>query len=230
MQNTIERIRTDANKPTTAENLNFSRIILIGCGGVGSFIAQHLGLVIGVEALLLVDGDTYERKNTNRQALAFGALQDYKVEALLRSIGQPVHINSIDVVSEYITESNWDDMLNEFNPTLIICAVDNDEARKLIFAKNNEHAILWGANELWTPQAGLSLPSRPWNPMEAFQAAEEAGTACGIQTVHANACAASMAMQLLHMHASEHEDSNKLPVFMSKQSNERTFTMTRNEI
>lgn len=229
MQTTIEPGNgTPAADAPTHGPIDISRIILIGCGGVGSFIAQYLGLVIGVEALLLVDGDKFERKNTNRQALAFKGIGEFKVDSLLASLE---HANcQVDSSAHFIDEENWQRYIEVFDPTLIISAVDNDKARRLIFAENANYPILWGANELWTPQAGISLPQKPWSPLEAFQAAEEAGTACGIQTVHANACAAAMAMQLLMMHSTDHEQWDKLPVFMSKQSGERMFSMTAKEI
>lgn len=228
MQTNHAEPRTPVDESQTSSPVNISKILLIGCGGVGSFIAQYLGLVIGVDTLMVVDGDTFERKNTNRQALAFAGINERKVDALARSM--PFAKPDIETLDEFITEDNWAKILNDFDPTLIISAVDNDKARKLIFAEKERFPILWGANELWTPQAGISLPQKPWSPLEAFQAAEEAGTACGVQTVHANACAAAMAMQLLMMHSTDHEQWDKLPMFMSKQSGERLFYMTASEI
>ncbi len=225
---TADAIPTEA-QGDTKECLNISRIILVGAGGVGGFIAQHLGLLVGCSNLLIIDGDTFERTNTARQGFAKDNLGMFKAEATADYIDS-LGALECSSINEFITEDNWDSILTDFQPTLLISAVDNDKARKLIFSKKEELPILWGANELWTPQAGVSLPQKPWSPLEAFQAAEAAGTACGIQTVHANACAASMAMQLLSLHASEHEQWDKLPLFISKASNEPLFQMFANEI
>lgn len=219
------RDATDAPNPI---EIGPKRIILIGAGGVGGFIAQHLGILSGLEALCIVDGDSFERSNTSRQGFAAASLGENKASAICHSL--PLAGIDIWPVEEFITPENWDRILEEAKPDLLICAVDNDDARKLIFSKKEEYAILWGANELWSPQAGISFPQKPWSPLEAFESAESAGIACGVQTVHANACAASMAMQLLHLHASPHEQTEKLPIFISKQSGERFFHMTLEDI
>lgn len=204
------------------------RIILIGAGGVGGFIAQHLGILSGLEVLCIVDGDSFERGNTSRQGFAAANLGQNKALAIAEAM--PIGEAQVWGIDEFITPGNWDSILTHAYPDLLICAVDNDEARKLIFDKKDKYPILWGANELWSPQAGISFPQKPWSPLEAFESAESAGIACGMQTVHANACAASMAMQLLHLHSSPHEQTEKLPIFISKQSGERFFTMTLDDI
>lgn len=224
-----------ANAATTNENLESkridpSRILIIGAGGVGGFICQHIGLLTNVEAFCIADGDNFERSNTSRQGHAQSAIGSNKAEATVFALDSYSPIPCIEPWEEFVKEGNVDELLNKFQPSLIILAVDNDEARKLIFSRNQEYDILWGANELWTPQAGISLKESPWSPLEAFKSAEATGTACGIQTVWANACAASMAMELLALHASEHEKRENLPIFMSKQSNEPTFYMSQNEL
>lgn len=210
-------------QPEAAYKPNISRIMLIGAGGVGGFLAHHLGLLTEAKELMIVDGDSFERSNMSRQGIAFTGNGENKAEATQRSlIGLPPRVIAND---QFITEDNFNQFLEEFQPTLLVSAVDNDEARRLIFAKNKELPILWGANELWSPQAGISLPIKPWSPLEAFQSAEASGHACGLQTVHANSCAAAMAAMLLALHASPHEQSEKLPIFMSKMEGEKIFQM-----
>jgi len=211
-----------------AKEISTSRIILVGAGGVGGFIAKHLGLLIGVEAILIIDGDKFEAKNRDRQMFSIGKEGWGKADIVSRAIAATTkaEVTSLD---EFITVESFKKIVADFEPTLIISAVDNDKAREAIFAHNAEMPILWGANELWTPQAGLSVPWKPWNPMVAFKAAE-AGTGCNAQTVHANSCAAGMAMMLLSMYASGHEDTEKLPIFLSKGGNSPLFQMFQNEI
>jgi len=232
MQATAKPIQRQGHTPTDhqvrSEKLDTSRIILVGAGGVGSFIAQYLGLLVGVEAILIIDGDTFERKNTDRQGLAAGNIGEDKVDAVAKALSHSPALILTD--NQFIDEQNFPEIIKSFQPTLLISAVDNDKARKAIWAHNKDLPILWGANEQWTPQAGLSLPQKPWNPMEAFSPADAAGPGCNIQTVWANATAASMAGMLLGMHASDHEKWDKLPIFLSKSENEMMFQMFANEL
>ena len=51
------------------EKLKNSKIVLFGLGGVGSYIAEALARV-GVGNLIIVDGDTVDITNINRQLIA----------------------------------------------------------------------------------------------------------------------------------------------------------------
>lgn len=217
-----------ADRNQKAKTVRLDRIILVGAGGVGGFIAKHLGLLIGVEQICIIDGDTFETKNRDRQMFSFGKEGWGKAQIVAKAVSDNTTAR-VTAIEEFITEESFEKTVKEFKPTLIISAVDNDEARKAIFAHNESIPILWGANELWTPQAGISLPWKPWSPMEAFKPAE-AGEGCNAQTVHANSCAAGMAMMLLSMYSSGHEDTEKLPIFLSKSSNRPIYQMLQDEI
>lgn len=194
------------------------RVLQVGLGGVGAAIAQSLNLIS--QNLFLVDGDTYEPKNEARQAFSIGNQDANKAELIAEHL-KTVNANcAIEAIPEYITDENWDDIVADIKPTLIVCCVDNDAARELIFDYREQHPILWAANEIWDPQAGLSTPKWSWNPMEFFQAAEGNNEGCGVQTVHANIAAASMALQLLHTNLAPQEadlaKKDELPVFEAR--------------
>lgn len=46
-----------------------SRVLVVGCGGLGGYLVEFLGR-IGVGRITVVDGDTFEESNLNRQLLA----------------------------------------------------------------------------------------------------------------------------------------------------------------
>lgn len=200
-------------------------ILMIGAGGVGAPLAIALSNVSS--HLHIMDHDTYEISNITRQPVAKGQIGVRKVDALLQAL-EPWRGGKIHAIPEKLTEDNVQEILLHTKPDLIVCAVDNDEARKIIWELRDRFDILWGANEQWTPQAGLSRKEEPWNPMEAFKPAEEAGgPICGAQTVHANLCAAALAQFTLLSYLYEEEEPW---AFVSKQEKERLFTMTRKDL
>jgi molybdopterin/thiamine biosynthesis adenylyltransferase len=63
-----------------------SRVVIIGLGGLGGYVAQTLARS-GVGSLVLVDGDVFEQTNLNRQAFStIRTLGENKAEAALEKI------------------------------------------------------------------------------------------------------------------------------------------------
>lgn len=74
-----------------------STVAVVGQGGLGGYVTEALARV-GVGCLILIDGDTFEESNLNRQLLSTEALLDVpKVEAARQRV---MEINSsVDVVA-----------------------------------------------------------------------------------------------------------------------------------
>jgi tRNA A37 threonylcarbamoyladenosine dehydratase len=60
---------------------------IIGCGGVGSAIVPSFCLLKSPGDLTLIDGDTIERKNLNRQMFDAGQIGLNKAQALAGRYG-----------------------------------------------------------------------------------------------------------------------------------------------
>jgi len=196
-----------------------SRILQIGAGGVGGPIAQSLAMI--ADELTIADGDEFEAKNNSRQPFSRGK------EGINKAVSMAEDLKAKDCkiqpYPEFIKQANLKQVLDAVKPTLIVLCVDNDEARKLIFAERENYPILWGANEQWDPQAGLTTPTFCWNPMEYFAPADGnngGADGCGIQTIHANIAAAAMAINLLHTWLAPQESPRarlgKLPCFVAQ--------------
>ncbi len=69
------------------------KLILLGVGGVGSFALDAL-YNTGIKNITIVDFDTYEESNLNRQMGSFGNIGRIKVEALKEKYPEvtPIHI------------------------------------------------------------------------------------------------------------------------------------------
>lgn len=116
-------------------------IYIIGCGGVGSWLAPSINLLLFKEKITLIDGDDLEEKNLNRQLFSESDIGRNKADALaekykVKSIAQYYSIGMMEH-----SPSDW----------LLVC-VDNNPARisalqscdtfgcKAIFAANETHS------------------------------------------------------------------------------------------
>ncbi|MCT2564515.1 tRNA threonylcarbamoyladenosine dehydratase [Chryseobacterium herbae] len=97
------------------EKLNKANVLVIGLGGVGSFAAEFLARA-GVGHMTIVDGDTVDITNINRQ-----------LPALRSTVGQ----HKVEVVAERLLDINPDLKLvkiNEFlNPERMDEVLDSDK-------------------------------------------------------------------------------------------------------
>ncbi len=94
-----------------------TKIILLGVGGVGSFALDAL-YNTGIKNITIVDFDTYEESNMNRQLGSHGNIGRIKVEALKEKYPEvtPIHVK---ITPEWIDEFNFDEY------DLILDAIDD---------------------------------------------------------------------------------------------------------
>jgi len=118
--------------------LNGARVMVVGLGGVGGCTSEYL-VRMGVGSLVLVDPDTIELSNFNRQAQShMGTLGERKIDAAserFRSInpsinvtGLPVRINATDdpaVVADVLALAECD---------LIVDAIDDIAGKGVLIA------------------------------------------------------------------------------------------------
>ncbi len=116
---------------------NFS-IIVVGCGGTGSFVAEGLcRLLIGSDIpILLIDPDRVEQQNLIRQNFYEGDLGKFKSQALAERLSRQFHRRIAYSVYPYMPDligENWGGGLR--SPAIqgiIIGCVDNADARRQI--------------------------------------------------------------------------------------------------
>ena len=85
------------------------KLILLGVGGVGSFALDAL-YNTGITNITIVDFDTYEESNLNRQMGSFGNIGRIKVEALKEKypLVTPIHIK---ITPEWIDDFDFSSKL-----------------------------------------------------------------------------------------------------------------------
>jgi tRNA A37 threonylcarbamoyladenosine dehydratase len=106
-----------------------SRVVICGLGGVGGFALEALARS-GVENFFLIDDDSFELSNLNRQVLAeFDNIGFRKVDVAikrLKSISDCRVLVSPNKVQEVIFE------IENFKPDVIIDAIDDLDAKALL--------------------------------------------------------------------------------------------------
>ncbi|MGD9568277.1 MAG: ThiF family adenylyltransferase [Sedimentibacter sp.] len=112
------------------EKLAKTKILIVGAGGLGS--PSSLALVLaGVGTIGLVDSDSVELSNLNRQVLhassRIGMPKAESAKFMLQSINPQIKINTY---IENLTKENAERIIGEYD--LVISAVDNIQTRYLI--------------------------------------------------------------------------------------------------
>lgn len=86
------------NMPQARARLQQAKVLLLGCGGIGTHMAWHM-TALGVSKLTLVDFDTVERSNFNRQILFdsddIGKIKVDVLKEKLSSINSDVQIETV---------------------------------------------------------------------------------------------------------------------------------------
>jgi hypothetical protein len=121
-----------------------ARIFIIGCGGVGSWLAPAICLLAGRRNVTLVDGDSLEDKNLDRQLFSEDDIGRNKAEALAEKY-QCEHIPSF--YEEGLVrhkDSDW-----------LLVGVDNNAGRLSCLKSCDDFGCqaIFGANETHSSEA-----------------------------------------------------------------------------
>ena len=127
------------------------RVVLIGCGGIGSQLLGPLGRYLAHlpeprPLLVLVDGDLFEAGNLNRQACSRSDLGMNKAEALAR-VARDAGV-ACQAIGEHVDETNVGVIVREGD--IVLLAVDNHRTRALIdrhVASLTEATLISGGND-----------------------------------------------------------------------------------
>jgi len=117
---------------------------IIGCGGVGSAIVPSFCLLRNPGEVTLIDGDTIERKNLNRQMFDAGQIGLNKARALAGRYG-----------CHFLPEWFARDKIRHYRTDWLICLVDNHRTRleTLEVCDDNGCQAIFAANEMHSAEA-----------------------------------------------------------------------------
>ena len=140
------------------ERLGASRVCIVGCGGLGGYIAEYLTR-IGVGKLTLIDGDSFEPSNLNRQLLAtnatLGRSKAMSAAKRVLSIAPGTELIAHDV---FLDEKNAPALIR--GADLVMDALDSPHARRILAAACREAGLplVHGAIRGWNAQIAVCLP------------------------------------------------------------------------
>lgn len=209
---------------------------VIGGGGVGGFVTPVLCLLIGRENVIVVDGDTIETKNLNRQMFKESDVGRNKAEALAERYG-------CDSIPQWYSFG----ITSHLKSDVLIGCVDNNPARAAILQACDFEGCcaIIAANEVLSSEAFIYKPEWNGTNLDPRQSSPEiiedrsgdpraASIGCtgeaqqaNRQLVTANLNAASLALHLYVVHFIEGPklDPEVLPHLPSK----LIQNMTKNE-
>ena len=130
------------------QKISHATIMIVGVGALGSYTAEQL-VRAGVKRLVLIDPDTVDVTNLQRQSLfteADASQQRLKVEAAKEHLHKINSVCQITAIPAPITA----DLIDEYQFTLCLDCLDNYQARDLL----NKLAIIKNFDYLFASCAG----------------------------------------------------------------------------
>lgn len=119
------------------EKIKNSKIVLFGLGGVGSYIAEALARV-GVQNLIIVDGDVVDITNINRQLIAnMETIGRNKAELVKERINLINPFSNVVAISKFVKSESDIDFVDE-TVDYVIDAIDDFDAKIMIIKKSKE--------------------------------------------------------------------------------------------
>ena len=119
------------------EKIKNSKIVLFGLGGVGSYIAEALAR-IGVQNLIIVDGDVVDITNINRQLIAnMETIGRNKAELVKERINLINPFANVVAISKFVKSESDIDFVDG-TVDYVIDAIDDFDAKIMIIKKSKE--------------------------------------------------------------------------------------------
>lgn len=121
--------------------LQASHVLVVGNGGVGAYAAEQL-VRAGVGAITIIDGDTVNETNINRQIIALNSTIDKKkcevLKARLLDINPDLAVTAID---KYMKGSDFEELLSSSSFSYIIDCIDTLEPKVRLIAIAMEKGV-----------------------------------------------------------------------------------------
>lgn len=116
--------------------LNESNVIVVGLGGVGSFAVEFL-VRAGVGRLVLMDGDTVDNTNRNRQLQALRSTVGYpKAEILARRMKDINPDVELIVLNHHFEEKTCESTFNQPTVDFVVDAIDALQSKALLIEES----------------------------------------------------------------------------------------------
>jgi molybdopterin/thiamine biosynthesis adenylyltransferase len=171
------RYQRNRDTLSTSDQLNLfrSRVVIVGAGGLGGYLVEELAR-LGVGTLVVVDPDTFEEHNLNRQILASPAhLGIPKVDAAAERVGRINPAVRVIPMRTAFSRKNGMDLLSGADAA--IDALDTVTARmELVHAcRDLGIPVVHGAIAGWYGQLATQMPGEDITPFIYPSGSEQKG-------------------------------------------------------
>ncbi|MBQ6404431.1 MAG: tRNA threonylcarbamoyladenosine dehydratase [Bacilli bacterium] len=117
-------------------------VLILGCGGVGGYVAEALARS-GIGQIILVDYDVVEESNINRQIIALSStIGKYKVDVLEERIKDINQDCKVIKVKSFIDNDNYLDLF-QYKVDFFIDCCDTMLVKKLVMKESLKRNILF---------------------------------------------------------------------------------------
>lgn len=141
----------------THASLMDRHVTVVGCGAIGSFVAQslaRLGAGAGKGNITLIDPETLQPDNLGRHALGYPSLFHFKAEALRDEIQRLFPFAQVSAIPKTVQSVN-----NLFNTDLIIDAAGEEAVSEMLNARRLESRSKTPVLHTWILGNGDSVQS-----------------------------------------------------------------------
>jgi molybdopterin/thiamine biosynthesis adenylyltransferase len=138
--------------------LKCSKVLVVGCGGLGGYIIEMLSRV-GIGSITVLDNDYFDETNLNRQLLSKESnIGKSKAEEALLRIKEINSSIDVTIYKEKLTDNNAEQIIQGHD--IIIDAVDNIKTRLLMekICKKQSIPLIHGAIAGWYFQISVVMP------------------------------------------------------------------------
>lgn len=110
--------------------LSQSRVFIAGAGGLGGYLFSYL-LRTGVGQITIIDGDSFDESNLNRQLLSSNDVIGLSKAAIASDYALSVNPSvKVKAIKTFLTEENCESLLKDHD--LVLDALDNIESRRIL--------------------------------------------------------------------------------------------------
>lgn len=164
-----------AISPAEQEALLGRRVLIAGAGGLGGHVLDAL-LRVGVGSITLVDFDSFDETNLNRQLLCgHQSIGRAKTELAAEYAAAIAPETELRAICARLDADNCRSLLSGHD--LVIDALDNAQSRAVLAeaCRETELPLVYGAVGGWTLQAAVILPEHPAGLVAGLYAHGESG-------------------------------------------------------
>lgn len=124
------------------DDLQKKNILVVGVGGVGGYAFEAL-VRSGFTNITVVDGDTIEKSNLNRQIITSSKIIGMKKVEAAKNRALDINPNiNIKTIGEFITEDNFNDLLLSEKYDYVVDACDDLNVKFLLIKNSNKYKLI----------------------------------------------------------------------------------------